>query len=531
MTLCAYILGASAFRNCTGLTSITIPSSVTSIGDMAFYGCSNLTSVTVLSPTPVGLYYNNFSNYANATLYVPQGSLAAYKADYEWSKFKEIKEIMDRIDLVDGTTFVGYDEVYDVETVNYSRTYKNTNWQPWYVPFDLTLTSEILSHFSFGKYAGTYTEEDGTFFLSIVRLGEGEQLKANTPYFVRAKVADSNNAQVITAENTKLYPAVSNSFTMKAAEKAVTVTGIYTPKVVTATDQGWYAYSGGRYSQQTKLGNTLNPYRFFVTIEDRSDNVYTAPSAISVVETLSSLTLTDGQTFTNDVVKRVTALTYSRTYKNTNWQPWYVPFDMTLTSELLSRFSFGKYAGTYTEEDGTFFLSIVRLKAGDVLKANTPYFVQAKTADNNNAQNITVQDAILYPSLSNSLSMYSAEQAITVTGIYTQKVVTASDRGWYAYSGGRYSLQTKIGNTLNPYRFFVTIEDREDNPYLSSALIPIEVKIRVLGDETEDVETGIAPTIATQSETQPAIYDLQGRSVEKPGKGLYIVNGKKVLFK
>ena len=26
------------------------------------------------------------------------------------------------------------------------------------------------------------------------------------------------------------------------------------------------------------------------------------------------------------------------------------------------------------------------------------------------------------------------------------------------------------------------------------------------------------------------IYDLQGRRVEKPGKGIYIINGKKVIF-
>jgi hypothetical protein len=39
-------IDASAFSNCTSLTSITIPNSVTSIGMMAFDGCTNLTSVT-----------------------------------------------------------------------------------------------------------------------------------------------------------------------------------------------------------------------------------------------------------------------------------------------------------------------------------------------------------------------------------------------------------------------------------------------------------------------------------------------------
>ena len=35
------------FRGCTGLTSVTIPDSVTSIGGNAFYGCTGLTSVTI----------------------------------------------------------------------------------------------------------------------------------------------------------------------------------------------------------------------------------------------------------------------------------------------------------------------------------------------------------------------------------------------------------------------------------------------------------------------------------------------------
>ena len=37
----------SAFKNCTGLTSITIPDSVTSIGDSAFYNCCSLTGIAI----------------------------------------------------------------------------------------------------------------------------------------------------------------------------------------------------------------------------------------------------------------------------------------------------------------------------------------------------------------------------------------------------------------------------------------------------------------------------------------------------
>ena len=42
-------LGYAAFSGCSGLTSLTIPSSVTSIGESVFFGCSGLTSFTIPS--------------------------------------------------------------------------------------------------------------------------------------------------------------------------------------------------------------------------------------------------------------------------------------------------------------------------------------------------------------------------------------------------------------------------------------------------------------------------------------------------
>ena len=51
------IIADSVFYNCTGLTSVTIPDSVTRIGNNAFYDCSGLTSITIPdSVTSIGSY-------------------------------------------------------------------------------------------------------------------------------------------------------------------------------------------------------------------------------------------------------------------------------------------------------------------------------------------------------------------------------------------------------------------------------------------------------------------------------------------
>ena len=63
-------IGQYAFSKCTSLTSITIPSSVTSIGNRAFWDCSNLTSIVIPSSvTSIGNYaFQNCNSLTSITL-------------------------------------------------------------------------------------------------------------------------------------------------------------------------------------------------------------------------------------------------------------------------------------------------------------------------------------------------------------------------------------------------------------------------------------------------------------------------------
>ena len=88
-------IGQGAFEDCSGLTSITIPKSVLTILGSAFNGCSGLTSIHCQGETPPnsgvqGAFENSI--YSNATLFIPKGSLNAYKECPTWSPFKKIVE-------------------------------------------------------------------------------------------------------------------------------------------------------------------------------------------------------------------------------------------------------------------------------------------------------------------------------------------------------------------------------------------------------------------------------------------------------
>lgn len=80
-------IGTSCFEGAQ-IKQVTIPDTVTEIGDMAFSYCDQLASITCLAATPPALGSDAFSsNIAGFTIKVPAASVAAYKAADGWKDY------------------------------------------------------------------------------------------------------------------------------------------------------------------------------------------------------------------------------------------------------------------------------------------------------------------------------------------------------------------------------------------------------------------------------------------------------------
>jgi predicted Kef-type K+ transport protein len=90
-------VGNWAFHDCRSLTSLTIGSSVTNIGNFAFARCGGLTEIINLNPTPQNITVEGEvfleMNLSPIRLKVPSGSVDAYKAATVWSEFGNIESI------------------------------------------------------------------------------------------------------------------------------------------------------------------------------------------------------------------------------------------------------------------------------------------------------------------------------------------------------------------------------------------------------------------------------------------------------
>ena len=153
-------IGRSAFEGCTGLTSITIGNSVTSIGGSAFYNCTGLTSVHISDlaawcrmafgdeyANPLCYAHHLYLNGEEVTdLVIPNGVTCI--GDYAFFRCTGLKELT--IEEMPIAEYDGFDVTSDIET--YTQRDEEWVWDKtkkcWYV------LNNRNEYEAYGVYAG-----------------------------------------------------------------------------------------------------------------------------------------------------------------------------------------------------------------------------------------------------------------------------------------------------------------------------------------------------------------------------------------
>ena len=175
-----YNIGEQAFYSYTGLTNVTIPYSVTSIGDYSFWGCYNLTNITSFIPDgklfTVGEYTFCHVDWKNCTLYVPYKAKEKYASTDGWKYFKNIVELRDTYKVtfcIDGKEVVAYD-IKEGDSIVYPNEYEKEGYSLiWDTNIDIMPSYNITINGTFmvNSYTITYIVDGGVYKTATVEYG------------------------------------------------------------------------------------------------------------------------------------------------------------------------------------------------------------------------------------------------------------------------------------------------------------------------------------------------------------------------
>lgn len=229
-------------------------------------------------------------------------------------------------------------------------------------------------------------------------------------------------------------------------------------------------------------------------------------------------------------------LIYQRTLLRAGtWNALYLPFELPV-SALGSNYDVAYYNNMHARDRDnngsieSMEMEVVLIKNG-TLHAHHPYFIRAKNKAAEN-MNLELSNAkLLQTNAGNHVAIEtsSAYLDFTLTGTYnTSAEVEAFPTGIH-YAIAADGSWTKVSaDEFNPFRVYLTMNEREDSHLKIEAQALAKMRIRVVGEETTEIDEMEMPISA-----QPTVvYDLQGRRVFNTEglKGVYIVNGKKVAF-
>ena len=498
-------IGQQAFNSCTGLTSLTIPKSVISMGDYAFRNCSGLTNIFMQPITPPTASDNLFSGCTSLqTIYVLKGSATVYDTT-PWNNYNIVEKAI--IASVDGIYYSlnGYAQSAEVTshpdlytgslTIPATITYEGQTYEVNSIAMEAFELCSDLTELTLST--ATPPAADLTIFidcmsLTTIHIPDGSLKAYNCAPWSDFTLVDAGRERLI-----QLVADVNNY-----------VTGTSKAAVIPT-------------AEVTRQANEL--------LDEARADVESLTYDVNTVGRLQQLRdyLATGQFAGAENVD----ISFNRKSNHTGWQSLYVPFDIAY-DDIADDFVVAELNNFHQyddDSDGTFDrteLEVLLLKSGDITAHHTPYVIRAKETG---THTISLPGATLYASVNNTLDCSSTKIRYVFHGTY--QGVSGADmyaNNCYAMSNGSLCKANSSNVNLSAFRWYLSMEDR--NSTLSK--MPAKIKIVCIDDDTT---TDISEVDVKSTDENAPIYDLNGRFVGRKDqlqnlpKGVYIINGKKVL--
>ena len=190
----------------------------------------------------------------------------------------------------------------------------------------------------------------------------------------------------------------------------------------------------------------------------------------------------------------------------TGWNTICMPFNMT--DEFMTEL-FG--AGYKVYQFQSYEDDVITFAPATTLESRIPYLVYAVDAPEN-AEGVKLLYNIY---IDKSYASYVTKNGVTFQGTYAPVAAGSMAETWYGVTNGGEIRKAGSGASLKGFRaYFTGVTELAD------------ARIAVV-----DESTGITTIIAARELNNDKVYNLNGQRVENAKKGLYIVNGKKVVVK
>ncbi len=510
-----------------GKTSVLIPETVTEIVTCAMDGCTNIKELTISSNTlnsignyafadmqlnkltiysttvPVVANSNAFTDCDIDAIYVQEGLVQSYKSNNRWSTFKDVIYPIEK-DVVVGTFTVAAkltknynaeNEVYQIVEIEVTGAAGET------FATDVLPTGWTLTHANSTSYDMNLQFVDNkTVKITFNTLIE------ETGMYTLAIPAHS----LKTADGTKENDLAQFYWAIEEAEvKTQTVEKVVTIRLHDSADNFFWSYTDDAGNTVTRnethiVGNTL----YIKTDEGVHDDK------------------TNTTTITTSVYKSATA-EYVRTFNNNKWQALYVPFDLVYNKSWAGSFELATVTGVFETVDAEnnvvwFYVTAETVESGTI-PANTPCIIRSLQAEGTSVmRTIALTSGSRIEAIDGNSFDVTGNRGNTYRfkGQYTADNLPKNDYT-FAMSKGALCQPASEAVRLGAYRWYLEINPIDENTTATFSF-----------GRFDDVEgtTGLE-NVKVEIVDNDVYYDLSGRRVENPTKGIYIKNGKKVYVK